>query len=133
MVRTLETATGAFGAGLPQGPANVMMTSLEPREQWQAGHPAVALPPGIPVISHEGCRERVSKLSCKSCEPLYLGNHKVHAALQGCQLCACWSDIMLTCMLCGGIGATYGVSYSVWTGSNSWLINITHVCAGDAC
>ncbi|DBA66795.1 TPA: hypothetical protein ACH3X2_001936 [Trebouxia sp. C0005] len=68
MVRTLETATGAFGAGLPQGGADVMMTSLEPREQWQAGHPAVALPPGIPVISHEGCRERVSKLSRKSCE-----------------------------------------------------------------
>jgi len=68
MVRTLETATGAFGAGLPQGAAGVMMTSLEPREQWQAGHPAVALPPGIPVISHEGCRERVSKLCHKSYE-----------------------------------------------------------------
>ncbi|DBA66794.1 TPA: hypothetical protein ACH3X2_001936 [Trebouxia sp. C0005] len=64
MVRTLETATGAFGAGLPQGGADVMMTSLEPREQWQAGHPAVALPPGIPVISHEGCRERVSWSKC---------------------------------------------------------------------
>ncbi|KAL0044729.1 hypothetical protein WJX82_007205 [Trebouxia sp. C0006] len=29
-----------------------------------AGHPAVALPPGIPVISHEGCRERVSWSKC---------------------------------------------------------------------
>jgi hypothetical protein len=68
LVRTLETATGAFGAGLPQGADNVMMTSLEPRDKWQVGHPAVALPPGIPVISHEGCRERVSKLPRMSCE-----------------------------------------------------------------
>lgn len=62
MVRTLETATGVFGNGLPGDAGVVMMTSLEPRQQWQAEHPAVALPPGIPVISHEGCRERVSEL-----------------------------------------------------------------------
>lgn len=64
MVRTLETATGAFGSGPPQGAGSVMMTSLEPRQEWQSEHAAVSLPPGIPVISHEGCRERVSKLSC---------------------------------------------------------------------
>ena len=61
MVRTLETATGVFGNGIPQEPGTMMMTALEPRQQWQAEHAAAALPPGIPVIAHEGCRERVSK------------------------------------------------------------------------
>ena len=64
MVRTLETATGVFGSGLPQGTDSIMMTSLEARQQWQTQHAHVGLPAGVPVISHEGCRERVSKLSC---------------------------------------------------------------------
>ena len=64
MVRTLETATGVFGSGLPQGTNNIMMTSLEARQQWQTRHAHVGLPAGVPVVSHEGCRERVSKLSC---------------------------------------------------------------------
>ena len=61
MVRTLETATGVFGNGIPQEPGTMMMTALEPQQQWQAEHAAAALPPGIPVIAHEGCRERVSE------------------------------------------------------------------------
>ena len=64
MVRTLETATGAFGTGLPQSENSVMMTALEPCNDWQSQHAPVALPQGVPVISHEGCRERVSTLSC---------------------------------------------------------------------
>lgn len=72
MVRTLETATGAFGTGVPQDPSGVMMTALEGQDEWQSEHAAVAMPHGVPVISHEGCRERVSTLhyvailSCQS-------------------------------------------------------------------
>ena len=62
MVRTLETATGAFGTGVPEDPSRVMMVALEGRAEWQSEHAAVALPHGVPVISHEGCRERVSTL-----------------------------------------------------------------------
>lgn len=63
MVRTLETATGAFGTGVPQDSSTVMMAALEGRPRWQAEHPAVALP-AVPVIAHEGCRERVSMSFC---------------------------------------------------------------------
>lgn len=62
MVRTLETATGVFGAGPPEDPGNTFMLQLPDQKQWSTQHDAVALPAGIPVISHEGCRERVSKL-----------------------------------------------------------------------
>ncbi|KAL3135524.1 hypothetical protein ABBQ38_006004 [Trebouxia sp. C0009 RCD-2024] len=65
LVRTLETATGAFGKGLPQDPSTVMMTALAERPDWQSEHAAVALP-GVPVIAHEGCRERVSWSKCDS-------------------------------------------------------------------
>ena len=63
LVRTLETATGVFGTGVPQDASSVMMTALEGTPKWQSEHPAVALP-GVPVIAHEGCRERVSTLFC---------------------------------------------------------------------
>ncbi|KAL3158693.1 hypothetical protein ABBQ32_011434 [Trebouxia sp. C0010 RCD-2024] len=65
LVRTLETATGAFGKGLPQDPTTVMMTALAGSPDWQSEHAAVALP-GVPVIAHEGCRERVSWSKCDS-------------------------------------------------------------------
>lgn len=37
------------------------MRQLPGQNQWSTEHGAVALPIGIPVISHEGCRERVSE------------------------------------------------------------------------
>ena len=37
------------------------MQQLPGQNQWSTEHGAVALPIGIPVISHEGCRERVSE------------------------------------------------------------------------
>lgn len=61
MVRTLETATGAFGSGPSQTPQDMFMQPLPGQQNWSTEHTAVALPHGIPVISHEGCRERVSK------------------------------------------------------------------------
>lgn len=63
MVRTLETATGAFGAGPSQTPDDMFMAPLHGRNQWSTEHVAVALPRGIRVISHEGCRERVSEFA----------------------------------------------------------------------
>ena len=61
LVRTLETATGAFGSGPSRTPNDMFMRQLPGQNQWSTEHDAVALPVGVPVISHEGCRERVSK------------------------------------------------------------------------
>ena len=63
LVRTLETAAGVFGTGVPQDASTIMMTALEGRPEWQSEHAAVASP-GVLVIAHEGCRERVSTLFC---------------------------------------------------------------------
>jgi len=64
LVRTLETATGAFGSGPSRTPNDMFMWQLPGQNQWSTEHGAVALPIGIPVISHEGCRERVSVSRC---------------------------------------------------------------------
>lgn len=47
-----------------------MMTALAGSPDWQSEHAAVALP-GVPVIAHEGCRERVSKPSLPTTQMLH--------------------------------------------------------------
>jgi len=59
LIRALETAAGAFGAGPFSGSGRPLMLAQSAEEDERAGHCAVACPEGIPFIAFEGCRERL--------------------------------------------------------------------------
>ena len=59
LMRALETAAGAFGAGAFKGEGRPLMLSQTEDLDERAPHAAVACPEGIPFIAFEGCRERL--------------------------------------------------------------------------
>ena len=59
LMRALETAAGAFGAGPFKGEGRPLMLSQTEDLDERAPHAAVACPEGIPFIAFEGCRERL--------------------------------------------------------------------------
>lgn len=59
LMRALETAAGAFGAGAFKGEGRPLMLSQTEDLDERAPHGAVACPEGIPFIAFEGCRERL--------------------------------------------------------------------------
>ena len=61
LMRALETAAGAFGAGPFKGEGRPLMLSQTEDLDERAPHAAVACPEGIPFIAFEGCRERLGE------------------------------------------------------------------------
>ncbi len=59
LIRALETAAGAFGAGPFKGSGRPLMLAQSGEPDECAAHCAVACPEGIPFIAFEGCRERL--------------------------------------------------------------------------
>lgn len=59
LIRALETAAGAFGAGAFSGSGRPLMLAQTAEEDERAAHTAVACPEGVPFIAFEGCRERL--------------------------------------------------------------------------
>ena len=64
LMRALETAAGAFGAGPFKGEGRPLMLSQTGELDERAPHAAVACPEGIPFIAFEGCRERLGMHTC---------------------------------------------------------------------
>ncbi|CAK0760575.1 hypothetical protein CVIRNUC_002782 [Coccomyxa viridis] len=64
LMRALETAAGAFGAGAFKGEGRPLMLSQTEDLDERAPHAAVACPEGIPFIAFEGCRERLGAAIC---------------------------------------------------------------------
>ena len=64
LMRALETAAGAFGAGAFKGEGRPLMLSQTEDLDERAPHAAVACPEGIPFIAFEGCRERLGDRLC---------------------------------------------------------------------
>ncbi|EIE24438.1 phosphoglycerate mutase-like protein [Coccomyxa subellipsoidea C-169] len=64
LIRALETAAGAFGAGPFKGSGRPLMLAQSGEPDECAAHCAVACPEGIPFIAFEGCRERLGSAVC---------------------------------------------------------------------
>ena len=65
--RTLETCAGVFGVdGAVEGQRLLMQGQQDVTHEISA-HAALAAPPGLPFLAHEGCRERVGGLQLSIC------------------------------------------------------------------